>query len=66
MSADELRRILDLLTEARARWYLLDDETQRALTSAAGTSDSCSLRDDLEAAAAHVRAALGSGHPVQT
>lgn len=64
MSADELRRILDLLTEARALWYSLDEETQRALTVAPGTNDKCSLRDDLDAAAAHVRAALGAGHPV--
>lgn len=55
---DELARILDLLTEVRARWSLFDDELRQLLTTAPGTSDQCSLGDDVVAAAAHVRAGL--------
>ena len=56
---DEARRILDLLTEARGRWLLLDEAGQAYFTTGHG-SDRCDLGQDLTSAAAHARHALRS------
>lgn len=54
---DEAGRILDLLTEARARWALLNADEQ-VYWAGGFYSDGCDLGGDLEAAADHARAAV--------
>ncbi len=55
---DTARRILDLLTEARCLWLLMDEEEQRYYTVSPDSSDRCDLGDELNAASAHVRTAV--------
>lgn len=55
---EELGHLLDLVTEARALAALMPSDVLDNLATSRGTSDECSLRKDLEAAAAHVRSAI--------
>lgn len=55
---EELGHLLDLVTEARAIVALMPSDVLDKLATSRGTSDECNVQKDLDAAAAHVRAAV--------